>query len=620
MASSGSFLTSGWYSSGKGDKVYLEFVWSVTNPSIEKNQTTIKWELRGKRTASGYVTGKPFLVKIDDETIFSSSKAVNIYNGTIVASGSTTLTHWADGTRGFNVYVGGGLYYHDRYNVEGQSGFYLDTIERVSTITRVADMTLGEPCSVTWIPKSASFKYDLIFSVVGKEQYEVHDIHPNTTSEYTYSGFAIPMELAELIRDSNSALTHVWLHTYPSSTATEYIGYDYKKINVIVPESTGPTLYMNLSPVHALPEAFDGLYVQGQSKVKATFDYDMQYNASPVGFSLSVGYMGYGKDVDYTSDYLTNAGEIKAQGIVTDSRGYSGIADDVITVIPYAPPKILNATANRCDENGNVTDSGTYLKITATRDYQPVISNGVQKNFCKIQYRYKAENESYYSDWTPILDANDLSSNDVVTAPLLEGEFLATVSYRVEIQAEDDVGNVSTTSVLIPTDKIYWHRDGANNALGLGKYNERENAVDSDWDFYMNGHKVTGLPTPEDGSDAVPFWMMPDYIVDCGVYEIWTYRKWNSGMVELWGSATLDFEPAGVFATAVEPLPFTIESPVVSMTVADALRSGIGERCILTYAHLAPLPSIDLLLIREASDIEPEYTVQVDVQIKARWK
>lgn len=40
--------------------------------------------------------------------------------------------------------------------------------------------------------------------------------------------------------------------------------------------------------------------------------------------------------------------------------------------------------------------------------------------------------------------------------------------------------------------------------MGLGKYNERDNAVDSEWDFYMNGHKVTGLPTPTSESDAVP--------------------------------------------------------------------------------------------------------------------
>lgn len=620
MASSGSCLTTGWYSSSKKDYVYLEFAWSVTNTSIEKNQTTIKWELRSKRTASGYVTAYPFLVTIDGETVFSSSKGVNLYNGTIVASGSKTLTHKADGTRSFTVYVGGGLYYHDRYNVEGKKVFDLDTITRVSTITRIADMTLGEPCNITWTPQSASFKYNLIFALTGKWQHIVRDIFPNTTSEYTYSGYAIPIEIAELITDQNKWQMFVYLETYPSSTATEYVGYDYKKINVIVPESTAPTLHMSLSPVHELPEAFEGLYVQGQSKVKATFDYDVQYNASPVGYSLSVGNRGYGKEDDYTSDYLTNAGEIKVRGVMTDSRGYSDLADDVITVLPYAPPKILNATANRCDENGNITDSGTYLKITATRDYQPVISNGVQKNFCEIHYRYKAENESYYSDWTPILDANDLSSNDVVTVPLLEGEFLTTVSYRVEIQAEDDVGNVSTTSVLVPTDKIYWHRDGANNALGLGKYNERENAVDSDWDFYMNGHKVTGLPTPEDSSDAVPFWMVPDYIVDCGVSGIWAYRKWNSGVAELWGSATLEFDVEGLLATTAEPIPFAFESPVVSMTVADALRSKIGERCILTYEYVAPVPNIVLILLREASDVDPEYTVQVDVQIKARWK
>ena len=65
MASSGSLLTNGWYSSSKGDYVYLEFAWSVSGTSIENNQKTIYWELRGKRSASGYVTCGGFEVVID---------------------------------------------------------------------------------------------------------------------------------------------------------------------------------------------------------------------------------------------------------------------------------------------------------------------------------------------------------------------------------------------------------------------------------------------------------------------------------------------------------------------------------------------------------------------------
>ena len=68
----------------------------------------------------------------------------------------------------------------------------------------------------------------------------------------------------------------------------------------------------------------------------------------------------------------------------------------------------------------------------------------------------------------------------------------------------DVVGYHTYAVVEIPTDKVYWHRAGSRNSLGLGKYVERDNALDSDWDLYMNHHRITGLPTPTSDSDAVP--------------------------------------------------------------------------------------------------------------------
>jgi hypothetical protein len=259
---------------------------------------------------------------------------------------------------------------------------------------------------------------------------------------------------------------------------------------------------MSLSPVHSLPEAFNGIYVQGLTQVKAVL------SATPIGTSIkyydvTVDGKTYGSDNNYTSGYLANHGEIPVVGRAVDGREYPGYANGSITVIPYAHPKIQNTTAKRCDENGNPTTSGEYLKITAKRSYQPVLSGGVQKNFCSIRYRYKTEEASYYSDWETILDGHDLSSDEVATGPLLDGGLLVTKSYRVEVQAIDDVGNVATSEIIVPTENVYWHRDGARNALGLGKYNEQDNALDSAWDIFMNGHNITGLADPVEDTDAV---------------------------------------------------------------------------------------------------------------------
>ena len=518
MASNGSFLSSGWYSSSKGDYVYLEFAWTVTNTSIENNQKTIYWELRGARTASGYVNAGGFKVVIDSETVYSKSTdyRIDLYNGTVVANGYKTFTHNPDGSRSFSVYIEGGIYTY-AVNCSGSKTFELDTIPRASTITSAASVTLGNKCDVRWTPLSTSFRYKLKF-VLGSWDYTTGASHPNTTAADTYSSYPIPLEVAEQITSGYTGRMTVNLYSYSDTGATNQIGSaDSETFTVTVPKSLSPTLTMSLSPVHTLPKAFDGLYIQGLSKVKATLSGKTQYKASVNSYDVTVDNRTYGVYDKYTSTYLTSAGDFKVTGHVKDSRTYDGYAEDSITVLPYANPKILNATAKRCDVNGNPSSTGTYLKISATRSYQPVISNGVQKNFCEISYRYKAGDSPFPKDddsWTPILNRNDLSSNDVVTEPLLGGSLLTTASYRVEVQAIDDIGNVSSSVIIISTDKVYWHRDGARNALGLGKYNERDNALDSAWDIHMNSHTVTGLADPVNNSDAVTLGFLKEYIAD----------------------------------------------------------------------------------------------------------
>ena len=388
----------------------------------------------------------------------------------------------------------------------------LDNLPRSSAITSAANVMLGATCQIQWTPLSTSFRYKLVFSL-GNWSYTTGVIHPNKTSVYTFTGYVIPLEVAKQIPNSPTGKMTVTLTTYSDSAATTPIGsVDSETFNVTVPITASPVVSMSLSPVHSLPSAFNGIYVQGISKVVANLSAELKLNASIQSYDMTVEGKTYGAAQNYTSDYLTTPGEVSVVGRAVDSRQYEGRAEAVINVIPYANPKIQNVTAKRCDADGNPSSDGTYLKITAKRNYQPVIVNGVQKNYCQIRYRYKIESGQSYSDWETILWGVDLSSDEVVTAPLLYGNLLATNTYRVEIQAIDDIGNTASSAVIIPTDQVYWHRDGAKNGLGLGKYNEQRNALDSGWDIHMNGHKVTGVADPALDTDVVTLGFLKQYI------------------------------------------------------------------------------------------------------------
>lgn len=390
------------------------------------------------------------------------------------------------------------------HKTSGSGMFTLDTVPRASTITSAANVTLGNACNVKWTPASASFRYKLKFSM-GNWSYTTGAIHPNRKTAYTYTGYAIPLDAANQIPNSKTGTMTVTLYTYSDTAASKQVGSaDTETFTVTVPDNsnTKPAVSMTLAPVHSLPSAFAGLYIQGKSKVKATLSATGKNGATIKSYDMKVDGISHGSGDGYTSDYLSTYGSKTVTGYATDSRGITGSVSKSITVIAYSKPKISVSVCGRCDNKGNLTAGGTYLKIKATRNYSPVKSGGVQKNFCQIRYRYKTASAESYSAWTTILARDTLTTNQVETGALLGGVLAVDTSYMVQIQAIDDIGDYALTTVSVSTDKVYMHR--TKNAMGLGKYAEGENLLDLGWDINMNGNMVSGLGTPTESGDAIP--------------------------------------------------------------------------------------------------------------------
>ncbi len=396
---------------------------------------------------------------------------------------SIAVSGWVTGPNGTN-FAG--------HKTSGSGTFTLDTVPRASTITSAGNVTLGNACSVKWTPASASFRYKVKFSM-GSWSYTTGAIHPNRKTAYTYAGYAIPLEAANQIPNSKTGTMTVMLYTYSDAAATKQVGSaDSETFTVTIPDNstTKPAVGMTLSPVSSLPSAFSGLYIQGKSKVKATLSATGQYGATIKSYSMKVDGISHGPGDSYTSDYLSTYGSKTVYGYAVDSRGFTGSVSKSITVIAYSKPKISVSVCGRCDESGNLSASGTYLKIKATRSYSTVTSGGAQKNFCQIRYRYKAASAASYSAWTTILARDTLSTNQVETGALLGGVLAIGTSYMVQVQAIDDIGDYAETTISVPTDKVFMHR--TKNAMGLGKYCEGENLLDVAWDAHFHGDVLIG--------------------------------------------------------------------------------------------------------------------------------
>ena len=522
-------------------------------------------------------------------------------------SGTVTVATWMDTD------ISAGV-------VEKSQTLTLTTIARASSIDSAANVTLGNACSVRWTPRSSAFRYKLKFSY-GSWAYTTGVIHPNKTSAYTYSGYVIPLEVANQMPNARTGQMTVTLYTYSDSGATKQVGSATSKtFTVTIPDNndTKPIVSMTLSPIGSLPDAFAGLYIQGLTRVKASLSATERYLSDIDSYLMWADGAYYDLMDDYTSDYFASSGSKTIYGYATDKRGHTGETSQKINVIPYSNPKLENTSAVRCDENGNASESGTYLKITAKRTYSQVVANNVQKNFCKIEYRCLRGGYPT-TDWATILDSKSISSDEITTGALLNGELSTQLTYVVHIRAIDDVGRYAETFITVPTETVYWHRDGERNALGLGKYNERDNAVDSAWDFYMNGNKVTGLPTPENATDAVPLGFLQDYIVEQGTTGDWVYRKWSSGLAELWGYGTATRENGYVLSKELN-YPFALTRALCGIGTLNSYGGNTAES-LPWNLKLAYGPTTCKIWIHDSGgSFTTDSALTASVYIFGRWK
>ena len=162
MASSGSFNTSGY------DGRYLKFSWSVQSQSVANNTTKIAWRLEGAGTggSSWYKAGN-FKVVIDGSTVYSSSTRINLYNGTLVASGTYTFTHNSSGAKSFTASAQAGIY-TVAVNCSGSGTFTLPTIARVSTINSITGNKITDNFSVNYTEYSSAFTNNLLIAISGQ--------------------------------------------------------------------------------------------------------------------------------------------------------------------------------------------------------------------------------------------------------------------------------------------------------------------------------------------------------------------------------------------------------------------------------------------------------------------
>ena len=212
MASNGSFNTSAY------DGRYLKFSWSVQSQSVVSNTTRISWRLEGAGIGNlDYYSAGNFKVIIDGTTVYSTGQndRINFYNGTLVASGTYTLTHNANGSKNFTVSVQAGIYKY-YVNCTGSYTFELPDITRVSTINSITGSKITDNFKVTYTEYSSTFTNNLLISINGQNTTQtIADYQSGASFNLSTT---LKNEIYSATESANTVVLSFILETYSGST------------------------------------------------------------------------------------------------------------------------------------------------------------------------------------------------------------------------------------------------------------------------------------------------------------------------------------------------------------------------------------------------------------------
>lgn len=201
QVSSGSFNTSSY--NGR----YLTFNWSVDNTNIPNNYKEIYWSLIG-HGGSGYHMAGNFKVVIDGEVVYEKGQdyRIELWNGTVVASGYKKLYHNTTGNKSFSASVEAGIFTYAR-NVSGSGSWELPTIPRYGTSNQSLRSKTETTININW---SSDNTVDYIwFSKDNGSTWTGVDVTDGTSGWYGINGLSpnTTYNIKTRIRRKDSQLT-----------------------------------------------------------------------------------------------------------------------------------------------------------------------------------------------------------------------------------------------------------------------------------------------------------------------------------------------------------------------------------------------------------------------------
>lgn len=437
---------------------------------------------------------------------------------------SDSITHNTDGSKSITVTMdvygytvsGGG---NNGWRVNDSVTIDLTTIPRATQPTLYSNsVDMGGSATIYLYRADESFKHDLYYSFAGSA-YTL--IASNLDTVYYW---AVP-DMASKIPNSTSGTVTIKCNTKKSGTV---IGTKTVLLTAKVPASVVPTI----SSV-AVSEATEGVAAQFQEFVKDKSQLTVSVAAAGAKGSTIKSYSttilgNVHTAASFTTDPVTEAGQVKLTTVVTDSRGRTAKKETTITVLDYKTPVTTEFKAYRVDLDGEAKNDGEYLSVAYAYEVAPVEN----RNIAHAVIEYKRSTDTAWST-TPLLEMYDLEGSGVVQ---FEQVFTSDYQYDIRLTVTDWFGESATYTATLPTAKVIFDIKANGNGMAFGKTAE------------IDGLEVLMPP----GAESM-------FMVGARAYDLadgYGYILYNNGLLMQWG--TVAITPTAINTSTALQLKFPI--------------------------------------------------------------
>ncbi|HFU3845954.1 TPA: DUF859 family phage minor structural protein [Streptococcus suis] len=499
--------------SNASGSLYLNVYIEPGAQNIAANTTVVNWRITVSRTGA-YLTRN----EQGDSTLSLDLNGGRIHTSNprwrtsgeefLMASGSTTVGHNADGTKSFPFSAtfnpNNGL--HGVITVSGTIG--LATIPRSSSVS-VGTGTIGSALTININRQSSSFKHTVRYVWGNKQGTIASNVDTSTT-------WTIPLDFANDIPNTTSGTGTIFVDTYSGSTKT---GTQQVTFTANVPASMKPTFSgVTLTDTNGVARSLlsGNNFLQIISNIQVTFNgHAGTYGSTITGFRAELVNKNQVTNSNGGSLGIMNFnGSATIRASVVDSRGrWSDTKDVTVNVIEYFAP-ILSFTALRARETPNIVQIIRNAKIA------PITLSGSQKNIMTLSFKvaplgstsYTADNGSASGSWTTQHTLSNSAAN-------MAGNYPANKSFTIIGTLSDKFTSVEF-SATVATESVVMSYD-KDNRFAVGKIvdtNLPKGSIESTGGYYLNGKSIQNHRLTENTGQAIPAFSDWNNYVDTGFY------------------------------------------------------------------------------------------------------